>query len=330
MRGNKRILEVVFMKIVFWGTPELAVPILNDLYNSSHSILAVVTQPDRYQGKHHKQIAFSPVKSFAVEKQISVLQPESPKEPEFFNQLQQLGADIMVVAAYGEIIPKRILELPPYSFVNVHFSLLPKYRGASPIVSAILSGDAEIGISIMKVVSKLDAGPVFGEKRIPILSTDTKGILEKKLSMMAGSYLLEIMEQIFHHNLQPQEQDESKVSFCKTIVKENGEISWLSSAIQIERQIRAMNPWPMCYSTLFTKGKGIYLIVHKAEVVEMVSTEQPGKIINVNDTGIDVATGQGVLRILQLQRSGKNPLFVKEFLRGTPVQIGDFFEPGKC
>lgn len=332
------VLKKKSMKIIFWGTPEMAVPTLAALHEADHQIQAVVTQPDRSQGRHHKELIPSPVKVYAQDHQIPVLQPESAKDLQFFAQLQQLAPEIMILVAYGQILPKRILDLAPYGFLNIHFALLPKHRGASPISSAILSGDTETGISVMKIVMKIDAGPVYGYGKLPIILTDTRGSLEEKLSQIAPPVLLEVIEKIAHGQITPQEQDHAQATFCKPLQKQDGLMDWKRPACFLERHIRAMSPWPISYTTLYRDrsneskpSEAIPILIHQAQVVPPdpsipITNTTPGQIVRVNDEGILVATGENFLLITQLQRAGKNVLLVKDFIRGTAIRPGSRFD----
>lgn len=329
------------IKIIFWGTPEMAVPTLSALYEAGHQIQAIVTQPDRAQGRHRSELIFSPVKIYGTAHHIPILQPESAKDEQFFGQLQAYAPDMMILVAYGQILQKRILNLAPYGFLNIHFALLPKHRGASPISSAILNGDAETGISVMKIVPKIDAGPVYGTAKCPIMPDDTRGTLEEKLAKLAPPVLLSVIESIVQGTATPQDQDHTQATFCKPVQKRDGIINWTKPASYLERYIRAMAPWPMAVTTLhrMKDKQSIPILIHQAEVIRANTPEfdrlqeltkaytipYDGKIIQAHEQGIDVAAGQEFLRIIKLQRSGKNILLAKEFLKGSPLIRGDYF-----
>ncbi len=316
------------MRIIFWGTPELSVPSLEQLYHSYHQVIAVVTQPDAIQGRHHNERIASPIKIFAQNHQIPILQPESTKDALFLDQLRSLKPDIMVLVAYGEILSKCLLEMAPHGFLNVHFSLLPKYRGASPVAAAILAGEAETGISIIKLVPKLDAGPIYGVRSMPIMPEDTRGSLEMKLGQCAGILLIEVLENIEHGKITPCEQNHAQATYCRILQKQDGHISWEKEAHHLEQFIRAMSPWPGASASLLQKNKSevFNVLLHKAEVIPSETLNvAPGTIIQVSKQGIDVATQRDVLRIKQLQKAGKKVLTVQEFLCGTPIQVGDTF-----
>lgn len=298
--------------IAFAGTPELAAIILATLLEKSrHHITMVLTQPDRPAGRGRK-LAASAVKVLALENNLPVLQPSKSELIALENRISEL--DLMIVAAYGMLLPESILNAPTYGCINVHTSLLPRWRGAAPIQRAIQAGDSETGISIMQMDSGLDTGPVLLQKKCPINPSDTSGSLHNKLADIGSECLLDVLEAIASGNLQATVQDESQANYAKKITKPEATIDWSQTATNIDRMIRAFNPAPICHTEL----AGIPLRIWQAEVLDNDSTSTAGKILSISRAGIDVATGTGVLRILMLQPQGKRAMSVADFLNGNP------------
>lgn len=315
------------MKIIFWGTPEFAIPTLAKLVDSGSTILAVVTQQDSLQGRNRQKMP-SAVKAFALEKGIPVLDPLSPNKKDFIQTLRALSPDVMVLIAYGKILRQEILDLAPHGILNIHFSLLPKYRGASPILAAMLAGESETGVSVMKIVPEMDRGPVCSTASLPILPSDTRGDLEKKLGEIAAPLLVSALRSLENGSLSFIGQDESKASYCGLIRKEDGSLPWDKDALYLTRFIRAMSPWPNAHTLLYKKSQNTppaSMIVLDAKTLEEKEQGVPGTIHHVSNVGLDVFTGAGSLRILALQKAGKKPMPVAEFLRGNPLEAGDFF-----
>lgn len=314
------------MKAIFWGTPEVAVPFLQALYDVGHKILAVLTQPDRRQGRN-QCLEFSPVKQFAVAKGIAVLQPESPNTKEFAAYLAQLSPDIMIVVAYGKIFSKKLLNLPiGYGWLNVHFSLLPKYRGASPVNAAILAGEKKTGVSIMRIAPQVDAGPILSAAPVFIAADDTTGSLCRKLEIAGSSLLLETLTNLANGKIVAIPQDENTVSYCSLIEKDHGQIDWSQTAAYLERFVRAMLPWPTPYTFLHCQDKKVQrVIIRSSEVVEDPAISACGTVVGVNERGIEVATGENILRITSLQKAGRAVLDTSSFLQGTSIRVGDIF-----
>jgi methionyl-tRNA formyltransferase len=305
------------LKIIFMGTPEFSVPILNSLIKQT-SVIAVITQPDKKVGR--KQIITqSPIKKIALANKIEVSQPERIKgNAEFIQNLKELNPDLIIVAAYGFILPKEILVIPKYGAINVHASLLPKYRGASPIQAAILNGDKETGITIMLVNEKMDEGDILSQETITITNNDNFKTLHDKLSILGAKLLLETLPKWLNKKIKPQKQDQSQASYCKLITKEDGKIDWHKSAIEIERQILALNPWP----GTFAKWDNKKIKLLKVKLLNDLNKNSAGGIFKVND-GLGVYCGQGALEILELQLEGKKAMSAKEFLNGYPSIIGN-------
>lgn len=300
------------MYIAFAGTPELAATILATLLEKSrHHITMVLTQPDRPAGRGRKIIS-SPVKMLALENDLTVLQPSKSELITLEKKISEV--DLMVVTAYGMILPENILNAPAHGCINVHTSLLPRWRGAAPIQRAIQAGDNETGISIMQMDSGLDTGPVLLQKKCPINSSDTSGSLHNKLADLGSECLLDVLEAIASGNIKVTIQDESQANYANKITKSEARIDWSQAATNIDRMIRAFNPAPICHTEL----AGMPLRIWQAKVLDNDSTSTAGKILSCDKAGIDVATGSGVLRILMLQPQGKRAMSVADFLNGNP------------
>ena len=297
------------MNIIFAGTPEFALPSLQRLLVSEHQVLAVYTQPDRPKGRG-RRLLMSPIKQFALEKNIPVCQPVSLRDANEQEKLKEWQADIMVVVAYGLILPPSVLAIPPLGCINIHASLLPRWRGAAPIQRAILAGDTETGISIMQMDEGLDTGQVLQEVACEIEKTDTSQTLQDRLARLGAEALLTSLRVIQQGNYQLQTQDDNESIYAKKIDKAEAEIDWRQSAEVIDRMIRAFNPKPVAY-TFVDK---LLLRVWSATVLDQTSNHSPGIIVKVTPEGIDVMTACGLLRLLQLQLPGGRCLPVSELL----------------
>jgi len=301
------------LRIAFAGTPELAATVLRSiLEKSSHQITLVLTQPDRPSGRGRK-LTVSAVKALALENGLSALQPSSASELlTLEDRLAEM--DLMVVAAYGMLLPETILNAPKFGCINVHTSLLPRWRGAAPIQRAIQAGDEETGITIMQMDSGLDTGPILLQEKCPISSTDTSGDLHDKLASIGSECLLKVLDAVISGNLDPVNQDGSQACYAEKITKSEARIDWTQSATTIDRAIRAFNPAPICHTEL----NGLALRIWQAEVLDTETTSPVGEVIHASKAGIDIATGHGVLRILQCQPQGKRAMTVADFLNGNP------------
>ena len=309
---RQRELPRKILNIAFAGTPELAATILRTLLEKSkHQVNMVLTQPDRPSGRGRKLTA-SAVKTLALENGLEVLQPSASELIALQDRIADL--DLMIVAAYGMLLPETILNAPKYGCINVHTSLLPKWRGAAPIQRAIQAGDDETGITIMQMDSGLDTGPILLQKKCPINATDTSASLHNKLASLGSDCMLEVLEKIISADIQALNQDNSQACYAEKITKSEARIDWAESAINIDRAIRAFNPAPICHTEL----QGLALRIWQAEVLESESTSPAGEIVHASKAGIDVATGDGVLRILELQPQGKRAMSVSDFLNGNP------------
>jgi DNA polymerase-1 len=305
------------MKVIFAGTPEFAVNYLKALLQSKHKVCAVLTQQDKPAGRGLK-IKESPIKTLALQYHLSVYQPRTLKDQSIQDTLKSLNADAMIDVAFGLLVPKEILNMFPYGCINVHPSLLPKWRGASPIQYAILSGDPETGVSIMQMDEGLDTGPIFLQEKFEIDENETTGDLEKQLSKLGVKLLLQTLDQLETGNIQAKKQDDSQSCYAKKIQKLDAKIDWQKSAAQIHREIRAFNPWPVSYAQIGDQTVRIYQAVPLNET----SDEKPGKIIRTHKEGIDIATGQNVLRVQTLQFPGGKPLNAAAILNSKK----DFFK----
>jgi len=307
------------VRVVFMGTPEAAVPSLERLVTDGHDVVAVYTQPDRTAGRG-RSLVLSPVKQAAERLGLPVTQPESLKNARDVEQLADLKPDVIVICAYGQILPQSVLDIPPYQCINIHFSLLPRHRGASPVVAAILAGDEFSGVSIQLVRKKLDTGPILTVGAVPIASHDTTGSLTEKLGVVGAGLLLEAMNVWLRHEIAPRPQDESRATYFSQIKKEEGEIDWTLPAEEIGRKVRAYYPWPGC----FTKWRGKNLRIVRASVLPEESSHEAGSVIKLleRETTVGIVTGQGVLTVLSLQLEGKRVMTASEFLRGQRDFIG--------
>lgn len=303
------------MKILFAGTPEFAIPPLKALLGSGHEVIGVYTQPDRPAGRGRKLTA-SPVKALALESGLRVFQPVCLKgEPEQ-RELQALQPDLMVVVAYGLILPAAVIETPPLGCVNIHASLLPRWRGAAPIQRSILAGDAETGVTIMFIEPRLDAGPMLHKKSVCIERGESAGELHDRLAILGAAALMETLPALESGSIQADIQNEGEVTYAAKIGKEDARMDWNCPALELERKVRAFNPWPVAETTL----DGQTLRIWRAEASGEATTLSPGHIIKGRET-LDVATGHGVLRILELQLPGARRISARDFLNAQPAAI---------
>ena len=319
------------MRIVFMGTPDFASSVLQALIDAGENVAAAVSQPDKPVGRK-AELRPTPVRQTAEAAGIPVLQPKKLKDPEFEAQLRNLDPDVIVVAAYGQIIPPYILELPRYGCLNVHASLLPKYRGAAPIQWSILDGEPETGVCIMQMDEGLDTGDVLASAVVPVGREETGGSLFDKLAGAGAALLLETLPRVEAGSLTPVKQpEESPTPYARMIRKEDGQIDWTAEAAAIERQVRALDPWPAAYTRLDGKMLKIWKTHLPAEVgtnsgeCDTMETGQPGMVRASGAEGIDVYTGAGILRITEQQLEGKKRMAAADFLRGHPLAAGTVF-----
>ncbi|MFD1216739.1 methionyl-tRNA formyltransferase [Microbulbifer celer] len=320
------------LNIIFAGTPDFAAVHLQTLLDSEHNVIAVYSQPDRPAGRGKKLLA-SPVKQLALEHDIPVYQPLSLRDEAAQQDLAALNADLMVVVAYGLILPQVVLDTPRLGCVNVHASLLPRWRGAAPIQRAVEAGDAESGVAIMQMEAGLDTGPVLVEARTPIAGNETGGSLHDKLAQLGGPALLEALAQLEGGTANPQVQDDMLANYAGKISKEEARIDWTQPAAELERQVRAFNPFPVCWTEYRDgKGKPQRLRVYGARLEQGCHNDQPGTILSTDDEGILVTCGREALRLTQLQLPGKKSLPVAEILKGyrdlfrAGIQLGQIDE----
>lgn len=313
------------MRIVFMGTPDFAVGALRALTETEHEIVGVVTQPDKPKGRG-KSVAYTPVKEEALHHDLPVFQPAKVRDPEFIDVLKQLAPDLIVVAAFGQIIPKAVLELPAFGCVNIHASLLPKYRGAAPIQWAILDGEKETGVTLMQMNEGLDTGDMLTEVTVPIEDTETGGSLFDKLSHAGAKLLKDSLDGIFLREIQPKVQpEESPTPYAAMITKKQGLIDWERDARQLERLVRGLNPWPSAYTYL----NGKTLKIWKSCVVQADVSQSPGTVVKADETGIYVACKTGVLCLQEIQLEGKKRMQAGDFLRGHAIAAGTRFSMKK-
>lgn len=299
------------MRIVFMGTPGFAVPVLKLLVLNDYEIAAVYTQPDRPAGRGCNA-SFSPVKQTALSLDLNVVQPVSLKQKETQEELASFKPDVIVVAAFGQILTQTVLDLPAYGCINIHPSLLPKYRGAVPVSASILNGDSFAGVSIMLMDKGLDTGPVLSQAQIPVLGYDNTEILTDKLSLVGSQLLLEVLPCWKKGEIIPRPQDNASASYFATVTKEMGEINWSQPAEFIWRKVRAYYPWPGC----FTRWRGKNIKVIEALPISAVKGIAVGQVDILSDGSAGVGTGNGILKIKTLQLEGRKPMSSTEFLRG--------------
>ena len=309
------------LKIIFAGTPDFAVPALAALIKAGHDVVLVLTQPDRPSGRGMKLKA-SPVKELALQHAIAVFQPETLKDVDAQARIEAVKADVMIVAAYGLIIPTNVLQMPRLGCYNIHASLLPRWRGAAPIHRALLAGDAETGVTIMEVVPALDAGAMVSKGVLPISERDTSQSLHDGLAHMGADLMVDAMQQLAETgNLPATIQDESLVTYAAKLQKAEASIDWTQSADLISRQVRAFNPFPVAHAIL----NGEFCRIWMATQSDVVSHVKPGTILDVG-TNIQVACGQGALIVEELQLPGGKRLKAKDFIAGQNLKVGQHFE----
>jgi len=300
------------MRIVFAGTPDFSVPVLQALLDSRHSVVGVYSQPDRPAGRGRK-LTPGPVKQLALQNAVPVFQPDSLKPAETQRQLAELKADLMVVVAYGLILPQAVLDLPARGCVNLHASLLPRWRGAAPVQRAILAGDRESGVCLMQMEAGLDSGPVLAEVRTDISNDETGGTLHDRLSQLAAGLLAAHLDDLEQARLEPRVQDEALVTYASKLDKSEAAIDWQQDAVYLERQVRAFNPWPVAQ----TRYAGKVLRIWEARAIDGSGTA--GRVKAAGKQGIDVACGSGCLRLLEIQMPGAKRLSAADFLNARNV-----------
>jgi methionyl-tRNA formyltransferase len=305
------------IRVVFMGTPDFAVPSLQILVEKYH-VVGVVTQPDRPAGRG-RRLQPPPVKVVAEAAGIPVYQPASLRREEAAVPLREWQPDLIVVAAYGQILRPHVLNLPPHGCLNVHASLLPRWRGASPIQHAILAGDAETGVSLMKMDAGMDTGPVYVQEKLAIAPDDTAATLHDRLALLGGQLLGTHLDAILDGRLPPTPQDDGQATYAPLIKKEDGRLDWHEPTAQLARRVRAMTPWPGAFTTW--QGKILKIVEARAIEPAGLPVGQPGEVVGSHETAV-VLTGEGGLQLQQVQLEGKRPVAMAEFLRGRPDFIG--------
>jgi len=309
------------MRVVFFGTPQFAVPSLEQLIQSAHDVVGVVTQPDRPRGRGQK-VTDAPVKVTAVQHGLPVFQPARLRDPEVKEILTRWAPELGVVAAYGKILPESVLNLPRFGMINVHASLLPRYRGAAPVQRAVIDGMPETGVTIMRMVLDLDAGGMFAKVMRPIGSDETSDIVERDLAHLGASLLLHVIDDLAAGRAVEEPQNDSLSTYASKITKEEGLIDWTLAATDIHNRVRGLYPWPHAFSYL----NGERLIVMRSHVAPEPTSADPGTIVDVSSGAISVATGHGErLAIDEVQPEGRRAMKVRDYLAGHPIQPGTRF-----
>jgi methionyl-tRNA formyltransferase len=300
------------LRIAFFGTPAFAVPTLDALLASGHRVVGVVTQPDRPRGRGQKT-SDAPVKARALAADLPILQPERLKDPAFLEAFTGWGADLGVVAAYGKILPESLLATPRLGMVNVHASILPRYRGAAPVHRAVIAGERETGVTIMRVVKALDAGPMLARARREIAPHETSDVVEADLAKLGAWLLVAVVDRLAEGRAEERPQDDSEATYASRLTKEDGVIDWSLPATRIHDLVRGLYPWPHAYTFA---GDRRLIVLGTEPLPAAPSDRSPGTIVEAHGDRLIVATGAGCLRILQIQAEGKRPTSAREFLAG--------------
>jgi methionyl-tRNA formyltransferase len=308
-------------RIVFIGTPAFSAPILRMLAEEGYDIVSVVTQPDRPVGRK-KVLTATPVKEEALRLGLPVYQPEKLKNPEELQHVLDLSPDLIITAAFGQILPSEVLQAPKLGAINVHASLLPEYRGGAPIHQAIIDGKEETGVTIMYMVDRLDAGDIISQKAIPIEREDHTGSMFEKLSVVGMELLKETLPSIIEGTNPRTPQDEERVTYARNISREQERIDWSKSAEAIYNQVRGMHPWPVAFTTFNDQNMKIWW----TETAASRKSGRPGEVLELTDDAILVQTGEGILAITDLQPAGKKRMSAADYLKGPKIQAGDVFE----
>jgi methionyl-tRNA formyltransferase len=310
------------MRVLFWGTPEFATPALRALIGEGFDVVGVVTQPDRPVGRSRSTVAASPVKNIAADEGIPLLQPERPRGDEVLSQLAKLKPELSVVVAYGHILPKVVIDLPPRGTVNIHASLLPALRGAAPIQAAIREGRAETGVTIMRMVPALDAGPIILQARTAVLDDETYGELSLRLSELGALTLIEALSLIELGGAREEPQDERRATYAPKIDRASTWIDWSASASTVCRLIRSLDPKPGGLTVL----RGTEVKLFGAKLAPRVASTAAGQIVAIDDDGLVVACGDGAARVTVVQPAGKRRLAPNDWARGRGAVVGDRFD----
>ncbi len=303
---------VTSLRVVFLGTPEFAVPTLRCLLDSRHQVVAVVSQPDRPKGRGHR-LAATPTRALALERHVPVLQPERVRDDAFLSEVRRLQPDLGVVAAYGKILPDALLAIPRLGMINVHASLLPAYRGAAPVHRAVIAGETETGVTIMRVVQALDAGPMLATVRHPIGPDDTSLDVEGALAELGAPLLLEVAGLLAEGRAIETPQDDSRATYAPKMTKADGAVNWSQSALRIHNQVRGVQPWPLASVSI----DGARYLLHRTQPGTDTVTVPPGTIVHASGDRLAIAAGDGrPLGILQIQPEGRRVMSVRAFLAG--------------
>lgn len=314
------------MKVIFMGTPDFSVGTLEMLIQAGHEITLVVTQPDKPKGRG-KSMQFPPVKEAALAHSLEVYQPKRVREPECIEYLRKFEADIIVVVAFGQILPKEILKMPRYGCVNVHASLLPKYRGAAPIQWAVINGETVTGVTTMRMDEGLDTGDMILKEEVALEPEETGGSLFDRLAKTGAELCVKTLTAIEQGTAVYTPQDHANATHTTMIKKQLGEIDWTKSAVELERLVRGLNPWPSAYTHLNGKTLKIWkALVQKETDLPEELVREPGTIVKADKNTIEVQTGQGILELLEIQLEGKKRMTTDAFLRGFPVKAGEKLE----
>lgn len=306
------------MRVLFWGTPDFACPPLRALLGEGYDVVGVVTQPDKPQGRSRSVLVPSPVKVIAEEEGLPVLQPEKPRGDDFERALRSLAPDISVVVAYGHLLPTSVIDLPPLGTLNIHASLLPRWRGAAPIQAALLAGDAETGISIMRMVKRMDAGNVLLQVPTPILDDETYGELQLRLSELGALAIVEALTLLSLGPVTEVPQDEALVTFASKVEREQAQVDWTQDGHAVSRRIRAYDPRPGAFTTL----RGLDVKLYGVRV-SMDAHGEPGTVLGIDESGMLVACGAGGVRIAYVHPAGKRRLASLDWAQGRGIAVGD-------
>ena len=312
------------MKIAFFGTPAFALPTLRRLLASPHPVVAAVTQPDRPRGRGRRVLP-SPVKQAAADAGLPVLQPDRMRDAAFMEALAALAPDIGVVAAYGRLLPDALLALPRVGMINVHASLLPHYRGAAPIHRAVMAGETETGVTIIRLVREMDAGPMLRRASLPIGPDDTSAALDGKLAELGAGLLLQTVDDLDRGRAVEQEQDHGRATLAPRLTRDDSPIDWTRPAGDIHNQVRGLQPWPRATCRL----DGVRYMIHRSAVIERPAHESSaacGQVLTAGDGRLHVAAGRGAVALLEIQPEGGRPLPVRAFLAGRRIAPGDVFD----
>ncbi|HET7218304.1 MAG TPA: methionyl-tRNA formyltransferase [Vicinamibacterales bacterium] len=312
------------LRIVFFGTPDFAVPTLKRLIESEDEVVAAVSQPDRPRGRGH-QVTATPTKVLALERGVPALQPARIRDEAFLAQMRELRPDLGVVAAYGKLLPDELLQIPRLGMINVHASLLPRWRGAAPVHRAVIAGDAETGVTIMRVVKELDAGPMFAKVVRPIADDETSADVERDLAVRGAELLATVIRDMAAGRAVETPQDSALVTYAPKIEKAEGAVEWSLPAARLHNLVRGLQPWPL----VSTRIAGSRVLIHKTALTTALTPDRPGTIVRAEADRFEIAAGDGrVLRLLVVQPEGRRPMTAREFLAGRSIPQGTKVERG--